>query len=116
MNRFAQIIELPQDRLGTRIKNASRGGGCHTRHRAVQQFDLELILENRELLAQRGLGNTAQRGGARNAAAVDNLYEVSESACIHAGIIRAAYEASQSRCFREDHALAYHRSEWQSTR
>ena len=84
MHRVAQIVELPQDGLRARVEDATGRGRRHARDGPFEQLHLQLVLEDRELLAQRGLRHAAERGGAGDAPAVDDLDEVSQSAAIHA--------------------------------
>ncbi len=84
MHGLPQILELPQDGLRACIENAARGSRRDARHGPIEELYLQLVFEDRELLAQRRLRHAAERGGARDAPAIHNLHEVAEPATVHA--------------------------------
>ena len=111
---LAQFLKLPQDDLRSSIENPACRRRCDAGHRALEQFDLQFVFEHCQLLAQRGLGNASDRSGTGNAAAVDDLHEVSQSTAVHDGcslerhrvIIRRGYAGSQRRYFPSLRVLA----------
>src|SRR5690606_1059534 len=70
-----------------RIEDLARGRRRHPGYRAVQQLDLQFVLQDGELLAERRLRNATGGRGPRYAAAVHDLHEITKPAAVHGGII-----------------------------
>ena len=84
---FAQLEseapELTQDDLGADVKPAARFGRRDAPGGAVQEPHFQFALQDRQLLAQRWLGDADGRRGPVDAAGVDDLHKVLEPSGFH---------------------------------
>ena len=80
---FARAAELGADRAGAAIEDVPRLGRAHAARAALQQLGAELVLEQAQALAERGLGDVETVRRAAQAAAFHHVDEPLDLTLIH---------------------------------
>src|SRR5690606_14352548 len=78
-----RLLDLAQDEFCLAIERDALGGWRDAAARPGEQGSADFVLETSDLLAERRLGYVELAGGLREAAAIDDRYEISELLDVH---------------------------------